>query len=198
LPGGIGGVQAPTGSLKDRINISELFGFELPPRDVADYLLETYLGAVHWFMMFFHEPTLRMSYEMMMSSQTHPRGRSNQLIFLLLLLSLGAHYVDETKVGEKYPTFDLQRFHARSLKRVEESLNDLYDGANLESVQVCVLLGSYYMYNGRPSLAFVVLGAGVKCAQLMNLHKESAWHWQPEMAKEERRRTFWALFISDR
>ncbi|KAJ4536493.1 hypothetical protein HRR86_007108 [Exophiala dermatitidis] len=156
------------------------------------------MGAVHWFMMVFHEPTLRASYEAFMANRRSPKSRSNQAIFILLLLSLGAHYASEEDVRARFPSFNLDTFQRLSLKRVEDSLHTLYDSAEIESVQVCVLLGSYYMYHGRPNLAFVILGAGISCAQLMSLHKESSWRWLSEIAKEERRRTFWALFVFDR
>ena len=99
---------------------------------------------------------------------------------------------------QKFPSFGLLSFRKQSLDNVEGSLNDLYDAAGIESIQVCILLGSYHMYHGRPNLAFVMLGSGLKCAQLMNLHKEPSWRGLPEIAKEERRRTFWALFVFDR
>lgn len=99
---------------------------------------------------------------------------------------------------QKFPSFSLRSFRRLSLKRVEDSLHTLYDAVGVESVQVCCLLGSYYMYHGRPNLAFAILGAGISCAQLMSLHKESSWRWLSEIAKEERRRAFWALFVYDR
>ncbi|KAL2430692.1 hypothetical protein ABEF95_012810 [Exophiala dermatitidis] len=198
LPGGIGRTQPSPGIARDEITVEELFGFELPSKRVTDYLLNVYMGAVHWFMMVFHEPTLRASYEAFMANRRCPKSRSNQAIFILLLLSLGAHYASEEDVRARFPSFNLDTFQRLSLKRVEDSLHTLYDSAEIESVQVCVLLGSYYMYHGRPNLAFAVLGAGISCAQLMSLHKESAWRWLSEIAKEERRRTFWALFVFDR
>ena len=157
---------------------------------MTDYLFNSSLGAVHWFMTIFHEPTLRSTYEALMTSRRCPRSRFNHVLFILLLLSLGAHYAPEEEVQQKFPTFQLETFQRLSLKKVEDSLHNLYDAAELESVQICVLLGSYYMYHGRPNLAFVIPGAGLRCAQLMSLHKESAWRWQSEIAKEERRRTF--------
>ncbi|KAJ4574282.1 hypothetical protein HRR82_006558 [Exophiala dermatitidis] len=198
LPGGVGRSQPSPGIARDEITVEELFGFELPSKRVTDYLLNVYMGAVHWFMMVFHEPTLRASYEAFMANRRSPKSRSNQAIFILLLLSLGAHYASEEDVRARFPSFNLDTFQRLSLKRVEDSLHTLYDSAEIESVQVCVLLGSYYMYHGRPNLAFVILGAGISCAQLMSLHKESSWRWLSEIAKEERRRTFWALFVFDR
>jgi len=198
LPGGVGRSEASLGTPHDEITVEQLLGLELPSKRVTDYLLNSYLEAVHWFMMVFHEPTFRSTYDALMSSRRFPRCRSNHVIFILCVLSLGGHYASEEEVRQKFPTFQLETFRRLSLKKIEDSLHTLYDAAELESVQVCILIGSYYVYHGRPNLAFVILGAGLRCAQLMSLHKESAWRGLSEMAKEERRRTFWALFVFDR
>jgi hypothetical protein len=116
----------------------------------------------------------------------------------LLVLSMGAHYASDEEVLQKFPTFQLKTFRKLSLKKIEDSLHSLYDAAELEAVQVCCLLGSWYVYHGRPNLAFVVLGAGLRCSQLMLLHKESAWRCLTETVREERRRVFWTLFVFDR
>jgi hypothetical protein len=178
--------------------VEQLLGLELPSKRVADYFLNIYIDAVHWFMMLFHEPTFRSNYERLMASRSFPRCRSNEVIFILLVLSIGAHYAADEEVLQKFPTFQLKTFRALSLKKIENSLHSLYDTAELESVQVCCLLGSWYVYHGRPNLAFVILGAGLRCAQLLLLHRESAWRGVSEIAKEERRRVFWALFVFDR
>ncbi|KIW67456.1 hypothetical protein PV04_06705 [Phialophora macrospora] len=192
LPGGIGHAQG------DLITVEQLLGLELPSKRVADYFLNIYIDAVHWFMMLFHEPTFRSKYENLMASRSFPRCRSNEVMFILLVLSIGAHYAADEEVLQKFPTFQLKTFRALSLKKIENSLHSLYDTAELESVQVCCLLGSWYVYHGRPNLAFVILGAGLRCAQLLLLHRESAWRGVSEIAKEERRRVFWALFVFDR
>ncbi|ETI22161.1 hypothetical protein G647_06234 [Cladophialophora carrionii CBS 160.54] len=192
LPGGIGHAQG------DLITVEQLLGLELPSKRVADYFLNIYIDVVHWFIMLFHEPTFRSKYEKLMVSRSFPRCRSNEVIFILLVLSIGAHYAPDEEVLQKFPTFQLKTFRALSLKKIENSLPSLYDTAELESVQVCCLLASWYVYHGRPNLAFVILGAGLRCAQLLLLHRESTWRGVSEIAKEERRRVFWALFVFDR
>ncbi|RVX71741.1 hypothetical protein B0A52_03925 [Exophiala mesophila] len=197
LPGGIRVPEALKSKLKDEIPLDKVVGFELPPKKITDYLLDSYLDTVHWFMCLFHAPTLRVTYETLMTSRRCPRSRSNQVIFILVLLWLGARYANVDDVRRKFPNFDLDKFETQALKGVEDNMNGLYEAAGLEAVQVCSLLGSYYVYNGRPNLGFIVLGAGLRCAQLMNLHKESSWRKLPDIVKEDRRRTFWALYILD-
>jgi len=198
LPGGSGVPKARKGRQQDQLPLDQLLGITLPPKVVTDYLLDKYFDAVHWFMTIFHEPSLRLIYDRMMSSRRCSRSTLSRARVLLLLICLGANYTTEDEMRQKFPSFGLLSFRKQSLDNVEGSLNDLYDAAGIESIQVCILLGSYHMYHGRPNLAFVMLGSGLKCAQLMNLHKEPSWRGLPEIAKEERRRTFWALFVFDR
>jgi hypothetical protein len=178
--------------------LDQLLSITLPPKVVTDYLLDKYIDAVHWFMTMFHEPSLRSTYDRLMTSRSCPRSGLNRARVILLLICLGAHYAPEDEVRQKFPSFDLLSFRRQSLQNVESNLNDMYDAAGIESIQACVLLGSYHSYHGKPNLAFVMLGSGLKCAQLMNLHNESSWRGLSEVAKEERRRTFWALFVFDR
>lgn len=195
-----GGSNVSTGQSDDLISI-EAFNFKFPPKPVADFLLETYLEAVHWFMMVFHEPTFRTQYEGILAGQRYHlqnHKADSKLLLVLLVLSLGAHYTTPERVQDHCPTFDLEDFRTRSLAKVEERLLNLLDGSDIESVQVCVLLGSFYLYHGRPNLAYVVVGAGIRCSQIMGLLKECAWRGVSDIAKEERRRTFWALFVFDR
>ena len=84
------------------------------------------------------------------------------------------------------------------LKEVQAHLLDVIDIGGVESVQICVLLSSFYMYNGRPNLALAILGAGVQSSQAIGLHKESLWGPLTETAKEVRRRAWWALYVLDR
>ncbi|OJJ50376.1 hypothetical protein ASPZODRAFT_90464 [Penicilliopsis zonata CBS 506.65] len=192
------------------ISVREAIGFDLPPKPIADALLETYLRAVHWFMLVFHEPTFRGEYEAVVTSQrclSGPRSR-HQLLLILLVLSLGAHYytagerrnsVEDHESNGGEGEFDMQAFRTRSLAKIEGNLLDLLDGADVEAVQACVLLGSFYLYHGRPNLAYVVLGAGIRCSEIMGLARESGWRRSlSEHAREDRRRTFWALYVFDR
>jgi hypothetical protein len=182
----------PEGSISiDALN------YEFPPKPVADFLLETYFRAVHWFMMVFHEATFRRQYESNLMGCGYNDSKS-RLLLILLVLSLGAHYTTDERFKSHCTTFDLERFRKQSLAKLEEHLLSLLDTSNVQSVQVCVLLGSFYLYHGRPNLAYVILGAVIRCSQIIGLDNESSWRGVSEMDKEERRRTFWALYVFDR
>jgi gamma-glutamyl phosphate reductase len=92
----------------------------------------------------------------------------------------------------------MQSLQATLLSKVKQFIYELYDDGCLETVQISILLGSLYLYNGRPNLAFAILGAAIKSAQAMGLHVESSWKTKSEEAREVQRYIWWALYIFDR
>ncbi len=70
--------------------------------------------------------------------------------------------------------------------------------ATLEAVQISVLLGSFLLFNGRPNVGLAISAAGVKIAQVINLHRESLWPDCPAVKREARRRTWWTLEVFDK
>jgi hypothetical protein len=176
--------------------VYQLFDFALPPKNTLDAILGTYLKAVHWFMLLFHEPSFRVRYESLISRGIQSRADSRFSLLLLTIWILGCKYMgedDATRLG-----FDAKSFQTAALRHLEANLMFLFEDSELESVQVCVLLGSFYLYTGRPNLGFVVLGSGIRCAFALGLHRESSWPSLTQEVQEERKRVWWALFIFDR
>lgn len=174
----------------------QLFDFALPPKGTLDAILGTYLKAVHWFMLLFHEPSFRLKYESLMSRGIQSRADSRFSLLLLTIWILGCKYMSEDDATRL--VFDAKAFQTAALRHLEANLMFLFEDSELESVQVCVLLGSFYLYTGRPNLGFVVLGSGIRCAFALGLHRESSWLSLIQEVQEERKRVWWALFIFDR
>ena len=68
------------------IPLLELIGVEFPPKHVADFLLDTYLESVHWFMVVFHEPSLRVDYEKIMHAKAAPKRKLGLVVLLMVIL----------------------------------------------------------------------------------------------------------------
>ncbi|KAK8076140.1 hypothetical protein PG994_003412 [Apiospora phragmitis] len=84
---------------------------------------------------------------------------------------------------------------------------DVVSLGTLEAVQMCVVLGSYYLYHGLPELAWPICGCGLRIAQALNLHRKVpppsvVGPGSPGGAEEEyalyvlsaRRRCWWAVY----
>lgn len=91
------------------------------------------------------------------------------------------------------------------LTKLRLRLLDVISLGSLEAVQMCVLLGSYYLYYGEPELAWPLCGCALRLAQALGLHRSP-----PSLApglhsgssidpseSEERKRCWWAIHEID-
>jgi hypothetical protein len=132
-------------------------------------------------------------------TSTHGTGPvdNNFLWLVLLALGLGAHYSSlDASAGQNEAL--LRRLSETLLTRVEHRFCRIICSPDVEAVQVCILLGSYHLFNGRPTVGIGILGSGVKIAQIMGLHRESMWKGISGINKELRRRAWWALEVFDK
>ncbi|KAF7898999.1 uncharacterized protein EAF01_008212 [Botrytis porri] len=182
------------------VSLDSLFpGFTFPPRPICDFLVESYRKSVHWFMLLFHEASFASEYREVMDSQAASPRQLGTVVLFLMVFAMGERYTTGEEVLEACGTnLDVEALQQRMLKEVQAHLFDVIDIGGIESVQICVLLSSFYMYNGRPNLALAILGAGIRSSQAIGLHKESLWGPLTETVKEVRRRTWWALYVYDR
>ncbi|KAK6835684.1 hypothetical protein RU639_001983 [Aspergillus parasiticus] len=195
LPGGKGmegHILADARSWQDTIGIS------LPPREVLDALIDQFFNSVNWFMMVFHEEQFRRRYvNLMISTQGAGPVDNNFLWLALLALGLGAHYASlDVSAGQDEAL--LRRLSETLLTQIENRFCRIISSPNVEAVQVCILLGSYHLFNGRPTVGIGILGSGVKIAQIMGLHRESMWKGISGINRELRRRAWWALEVFDK
>lgn len=198
LPGGQNASGTAFSNSASKIPLSTLLGLELPSKDVCDFLLEIYIESVHWFMMVFHEPSFRRRYNLIVESGYASQSDIHFLSLVMLVLAMGARYVTNEAARERASGTNLEELQLILLAKVRENLFEIFDEGIIESVQVCVLLSSFYLYHGRPNLAFIVLGSGVRCAQAIGLHQESTWRVSSVVEREVRRRVWLAVYVFDR
>ncbi|KAK2033625.1 fungal-specific transcription factor domain-containing protein [Colletotrichum zoysiae] len=76
---------------------------------------------------------------------------------------------------------------------------DAFGSSHIETVQALALIGGYYLhYINRPNMANAVLGAAIRMASALGLHRESLAQGSTDVvAAETRRRTWWSLFCLD-
>lgn len=193
----------------------DIIGSTLPPKEVLDTLLDQFFNSVNWFMMVaflesspllrvltpfqvFHEEHFRRRYENLLTSTQGVEPVDNNLLWVTLMaLGLGAHYsLLGGSTGQDESS--LRRFSESIFTQVEHKFCRIIGSPNVEAVQICILLGSFHLFNGRPTVGFGILGSGVKIAQIMGLHRESMWKGISSINRELRRRSWWALEVFDK
>jgi hypothetical protein len=159
-------------------------------------LLEDYFDTVHWFSLVIYEPSFRHKFESVQDGMAY----GSQKAFLLLLsvvLGMGAWYRSHKKSKDEEDQDEDWRAWASSfVDGAGSRLIDLMDNASIASVQACILLGSYYVYHGKPNLSFSLLGATIRTAQAIGLHRQQIRG--DAGSAEERKRVWWTIYTWDR
>ncbi|KAI0168665.1 putative C6 transcription factor [Pestalotiopsis sp. NC0098] len=176
--------------------IKSIIGYQMPPLDVMCTLLEEYFDTVHWFSLVVYEPIFRSKFQSVQDGLAYPSQRP----FLLLLstvLGMAAWYKShKDRADAEYPDEDWHAWSSSLIKGAESQLTDLMDHISISSVQACILLGSFYVYHGKPNLSFALLGATIKTAQALALHRQPLQGNAESV--EERKRVWWTIYTWDR
>lgn len=152
---------------------------------------------MHCFTLVIYEPRFRAQYQRIITTGFASRSEYGFLLVLLMVLSLGCWYGPLPGQNPSDGAAELNGMHELFLKKVREQFMDIMDEDSLEYVQLCTLLGSFYLYHGRPRSSFSILGAATKSAQAMGLHRDSGSRF-PEDVTEERKRVWWTIYTWDR
>lgn len=158
--------------------------------------MEEYFDAVHWFSLVIYEPKFRTKFQSIEDGFARPSQKAF-LILLSVMLGMAAWYRSQKKTVETdHPGEDWTSWRSKLLENAESHLVELMDQSSITSVQACILLGSYYVYHGRPNLSFALLGATIKTAQAIGLHREVLSEGPDDL--EEKKRVWWTIYTWDR
>ncbi|KAL2132345.1 hypothetical protein VTI74DRAFT_3916 [Chaetomium olivicolor] len=179
-----------------RRRIRSIIGYQLPPLDVMCTLLEEYFDSVHWFSLVIYEPRFRSKFESIQDGLAYPSQRPF-LLLLSVVLGMAAWYKSHKNgMDADHPNEDWGTWASSLIQGAGSQLTDLMDHISISSVQACILLGSYYIYHGKPNLSFALLGATIKTAQALALHRQPV-RGDAESV-EERKRVWWTIYTWDR
>lgn len=175
----------------------------LPSREVAALLVDTYFDRAHWFILIFHQEPSRKKwleiydtpFETQVAKSPNPGAVSTLLMVIAIALQytgkhrqqiLRAHNVDPMAMKEVI------------LSVIRSKLLDIVSLNSIEAVQTCVLLGTYYLYHGTPTLAWSVCGCGLRVAQALKLHRQmpitEPMSREAQQRIETRKRCWWAIY----
>jgi hypothetical protein len=159
-------------------------------------LVEDYFISVHWFSLVIFEPKFRTQLKSIADGLAH-QSQKGFLSLLTIVLAMAAHY--RSKQNFPRPQVceeDMNHWASTLLKNLESQLVDMMNQTSLAAVQACTLLGSYYVYHGKPNLAFSLLGSTLRTAQAIGLHRNP--EHQNFNDREERKRAWWTIYTWDR
>jgi hypothetical protein len=147
-------------------------------------LIDAYFKRVHVFVPMLDESTFRADY---LEGQ---RTDAPWLALLNMVFAMGSI------AAMKSDDYNHINYYNRAMEHLPM---DAFGSSHIEMVQALALIGGYYLhYINRPNMANAVLGAAIRMASALGLHRESLAQSSSDIiAAETRRRTWWSLFCLD-
>lgn len=203
-PGGASWIRR---SLQSGSIVSELVSL-FPPYEAAALLVDTYFDRVHWFMLLFHQDEFRQQWQQLYKRRdcNHPAQEITHeedvgfISTFLMVIAIGLQYMGPHRQRLlSVLNVDRETLKTRVFAVVRARLLDIVSLSSLEAAQTCVLLGTYYLFHGDPTLAWPVCGCALRIAQALDLHRKQ-YHpgegagraWRDR--NESRKRCWWAIY----
>jgi hypothetical protein len=147
-------------------------------------LIDAYFKRIHVFVPMLDEAAFRADY---LDGQ---RNDAPWLALLNMVFAMGSI------VAMKSDDFNHINYYNRAMEHLTV---DAFGSSHIEMVQALAIIGGYYLhYINRPNMANAIIGAAIRMASALGLHRESLAQSSSDMAAAEtRRRTWWSLFCLD-
>ncbi|RTE72904.1 hypothetical protein BHE90_012679 [Fusarium euwallaceae] len=196
--------QAPRSSIS--IATEQELLMLLPDLEVAKTLVENYFDRIHWFMLVFHQRDFRNKFQNLYGPGPRPSNEASQnsgrVSYIAVLLAVFATSLQYTNAEQKHLLLshgiDTEALKDRILIGLKLRFLDIISLGSLEIVQMCILLGSYYLYHGEPEMAWPLCGSGLRIAQALNLHRRIPSDKSDDESLrqmiEDRKRAWWAIY----
>ncbi|KAF9930487.1 hypothetical protein FBU30_000381, partial [Linnemannia zychae] len=170
--------------------ISQMEGeMPLPPRDLADHLIDTYFAYVHPNMPIVHKPTFMRLYR---SSDPFIRPPG---VLLNAMFAIASRFSAHPEIVGQDP----EAFGDEYFDRAKRLIDFEYELPRQSSIQALLLMVIYRFTSAKSGgRVWVMLGMATRMAQDLGMHRNSArWHLPP-LETEIRKRLWWACFAMDR
>ncbi|KAL4755896.1 Zn(II)2Cys6 transcription factor [Aspergillus foveolatus] len=174
----------------------------MPPPAVMDAALKAYFDHMHWFIFIFHEIEFMQSVTPLLRQSSWSEASRGRVIAALTAAAVGLQCVahDSRWPGHSLlASFSLRATSLRDSLIAEVRLHvlKLLDECSLESVQVSLLLGTYYVFHGSPGLAWNMLGLSVRTAYALSMHCPGGITHPDPVLSQVYRRTWNFIIVAD-
>jgi hypothetical protein len=183
--------------------------FSLPPRSLADHLLECYWDRVHCLFPFFHRPSFEQAYENLWGSNKSPKPElpqlniglggaydcgPNSMVFhcaLNCIFALGCHFSDIPPAEREAAVYS---FFLRAKRFVNL---DLLDIGTIGVVQTLLIVSLLLQSTPYPNRCWNAIGLACRAGQGLGLHETTTHASNKPLETEIRRRTWHSCVIMD-
>ncbi|KXG54657.1 Transcription factor [Penicillium griseofulvum] len=183
--------------------------FSLPPRSLADHLLECYWDRVHCLFPFFHRPSFEQAYENLWGSDKATKPElpqlniglggafdcgPNSIVFhcaLNCIFALGCYFSDIQPADREAAVYS---FFLRAKRFVNL---DLLDIGTIGVVQTLLIVSLLLQSTPYPIRCWNAIGLACRVAQGLGLHETTTHASNKPLETEIRRRTWYSCVIMD-
>lgn len=170
----------------------------LPDIESATLLVDTYFDRVHWFMLVFFQKSFRRRFEELYSGQKRPSSHTSDAFLALVstVIAIASQYVGSHRrhlLEEHGIDPDVLRREIFAI--LKNNTLDIVSSGSLEAAQTCVLMGSFYLYQGERGLAWPICGCALRVALALNLHRtRTDLSPNANEANENKKRCWWSIY----
>ncbi|KAG4438284.1 hypothetical protein IFR05_006219 [Cadophora sp. M221] len=173
----------------------------MPSLPVMEALIEAYFDRCHWFIMVFHRPSFTLRSHELLSQDTWTIQHPKEVLAILVVAAIGLQCVAHDPLSPvqgllRTSSLDAQVLIDSFLSEIHCNLMDILRDYQIESVQVCLLLGAHYNYHGSPSLGWTFSGLAVRTAYALALHCDIQQN-DDQIATQVRHRCWNAVVVAD-
>lgn len=183
--------------------------FSLPPRSLADHLLECYWDRVHCLFPFFHRPSFEQAYENLWESDKASKPElpqlniglggafdcgPNSIVFhcaLNAIFAMGCYFSDIPPADREAAVYS---FFLRSKRFVNL---DLLDIGTIGVVQTLLIISLLLQSTPYPNRCWNAIGLACRAGQGLGLHETTTHASNKPLETEIRRRTWHSCVIMD-
>ncbi|KAL7268301.1 hypothetical protein RUND412_009080 [Rhizina undulata] len=189
--------QTPTYHLDDlSVSISggQVDPFTLPPKELADELLNAFFVTIHSSFPIVLKQLFMKQYEAFFQCFYPPGSSKRWLAMLNLMFAIGALYGREVDASWKEETESghLKYFARARILSLDEG--SIFEMADLQQVQVIGLAGVYLVASNQTNRAWNVIGLAIRYAQTLGLNLRNDVPDLDEVEKEMRIRMWYSLY----
>jgi len=164
----------------------------LPPRQLADTLIQCYWSFLHPLLPILHQPSVQNQYRMLWQPLNHDDCADG--VFYSTLNMVWALGCQRSESFSQNARDDLaNEFYKRSLRLV--SLDTL-DTSSLAVVQLLLLRALYLLYTSYTNRCWIVVSAAIRVAQAMGLNSVRVHCLPANQLGREMRRRVWHSCVS--
>lgn len=167
----------------------------LPPRAIADALVDMFFSKVNCDYPVFHRALFAAKYEMMWSNSPDSEPAWLMTLYMIFTLALTASSRDSFS-----PSMQAQKDALRDqfISRAKLLLPEVLYGATLGHVQALMVFCLYLHISRERNACWNIAGSAIRIALAIGLHRNGANTKCTPLERELRKRVWWTLYFFER